>query len=230
VLTDRKALKHLAKKVKTGRWTQGTAVVLLFHAGWCPYSQTLLPLVECLPQHFPSSQIQFFSIDESDVGLRTVIQLGVDSFPMLQVVQPHPLREFGHSVALSGPRQLQHIVDRVAKITGVAPCTMQDYNQLAAKATCPVLKITAGTRSPECTLAENRTYSKSWGVSDWDSAVQCERLLREDEAQPVLQHQDVLGWISLAFVVVRFAYPWVQRHQLGGNAEPAAVPPHAAAD
>eukprot|EP00192_Tetraselmis_astigmatica_P017426 CAMPEP_0117683330 /NCGR_PEP_ID=MMETSP0804-20121206/20317_1 /TAXON_ID=1074897 /ORGANISM="Tetraselmis astigmatica, Strain CCMP880" /LENGTH=143 /DNA_ID=CAMNT_0005493865 /DNA_START=260 /DNA_END=689 /DNA_ORIENTATION=+ len=98
------------------------------HSSGVAFPRRLVPLLpdpsaalECLPQHFPSSQIQFFSIDESDVGLRTVIQLGVDSFPMLQVVQPHPLREFGHSVALSGPRQLQHIVDRVAKITGVAP-------------------------------------------------------------------------------------------------------------
>lgn len=146
VLRKRGPLMHLMKTVKQGRWMQGDAIVVLFHARWCPYSQALLPLMECLPLHFPSSKLQFFAVDESDVGLRTLIQLGIDAFPVLQVVQPHKTRDWGQTMAVQGPRQLGHIIDKITKITGVEHCTREAFCKHYAVATCP--PRTLGIRNP----------------------------------------------------------------------------------
>lgn len=141
-LTDAPSLLATLEALKQGEGG-APAGVFLFYGQWCPFSSALLPLFRCLPQFFVGEHLQFFAVRESDVGLRTLIQLGVDAFPTLRVVQA------SGSAPVPGPRTLPALIANVAAATSVAPCNGPlDAPQGTANATCLPVPIRPAPGEP----------------------------------------------------------------------------------
>jgi len=171
--------------------------------------------MDCLPLFFSQEQVVFISVDEGDVGIRTLLQLGVDSLPTFQVAVPSPDQDKRQLVSLKTPHQLRSMVRRVGEMTGFEPCDTLEFSRASLLATCPAI-----------TLIPEKGHSSADGVSaalrDPDAAERasrCLQLLDEEEPPPARDRPDALALVAAAFLTVRFGFWAVGRARRRGGGE-----------
>ncbi|KAJ7547510.1 hypothetical protein O6H91_08G088800 [Diphasiastrum complanatum] len=98
--------------------SNGTFMMVLFYADWCPFSKELLPTYEVLSSLFPS--VYHVAVEGTNLRSSVLSKYGVHSFPLLFLYNKASRERY------QGTRALQDLIIFLKNATGVKPLNQEN--------------------------------------------------------------------------------------------------------